>query len=54
MSRRRRYLVLAICCFALFLVGTDSTIVNVALPAMRGATLTELADAAQPRPVRAA
>jgi EmrB/QacA subfamily drug resistance transporter len=34
MSRRRRYLVLAICCFALFLVGMDSTIVNVALPAI--------------------
>jgi EmrB/QacA subfamily drug resistance transporter len=32
---RRRYLVLAICCTSLFVVAMDSTIVNVALPAMR-------------------
>src|ERR1700677_4929846 len=33
-SRRRRYLVLAICCMSLFIVGMDSTIVNVALPSI--------------------
>ena len=32
LSRQRRYLVLAICCLSLFIVGLDSTIVNVALP----------------------
>ena len=32
LSLRRRYLVLAICCMSLFIVGLDSTIVNVALP----------------------
>ena len=32
LSRQRRYLVLAICCMSLFIVGIDSTIVNVALP----------------------
>ncbi|HEY6792655.1 MAG TPA: MFS transporter, partial [Trebonia sp.] len=31
---QRRYLVLAICCLSLFIVGLDSTIVNVALPAI--------------------
>ncbi|WP_051324227.1 MFS transporter [Candidatus Solirubrobacter pratensis] len=31
----RRYLVLAICCSSLFIVGLDNTIVNVALPTMR-------------------
>jgi EmrB/QacA subfamily drug resistance transporter len=34
LSRQRRYLVLAICCLSLFIVGVDSTIVNVALPAI--------------------
>lgn len=34
LSRRHRYLVLAICCMSLFLVGVDSTIINVALPAI--------------------
>ena len=34
-SRRRRYLVLAICCSSLFIVGLDNTIVNLALPAIR-------------------
>ena len=34
MSRRRRYLVLAICCMSLFLVGMDVTIANVALPSI--------------------
>jgi EmrB/QacA subfamily drug resistance transporter len=34
LSRDRRYLVLAICCLSLFIVGMDSTIVNVALPAI--------------------
>ncbi|MFB6725144.1 MFS transporter [Kribbella sp. NPDC056345] len=45
LSRRRRLLVLAICCSSLFVVGLDSTIVNLALPAIRaelGASVTEL------------
>src|SRR5260370_41930210 len=32
--RRRRSLVLVICCFSLFIVGLDTTIVNVALPSI--------------------
>jgi EmrB/QacA subfamily drug resistance transporter len=35
LTRRRRYLVLAICCSSLFVVGLDNTIVNLALPAIR-------------------
>jgi MFS family permease len=35
LSRRRRLLVLAICCTSLFMVGLDSTIVNVALPSIQ-------------------
>ena len=35
LSRRRRLLVLAICCFSLLIVGLDTTIVNVALPSIR-------------------
>jgi MFS family permease len=31
----RRYLVLAICCMSLFIVGLDNTIVNIALPSLR-------------------
>src|SRR5436305_3338589 len=34
-SRRRRYLVLAICSMSLLIVGLDNTIVNVALPSIR-------------------
>src|SRR6202011_880604 len=34
LSRRRRTLVLVICCFSLFIVGLDTTIVNVALPSI--------------------
>jgi EmrB/QacA subfamily drug resistance transporter len=34
LSRRRRYLILAVCCLSLFIVGLDSTIVNVALPSI--------------------
>jgi EmrB/QacA subfamily drug resistance transporter len=34
-SNRRPWLILAICCMSLLIVGTDSTIVNVALPAIR-------------------
>jgi EmrB/QacA subfamily drug resistance transporter len=34
LSRNRRLLVLAICCLSLFIVGLDSTIVNVALPSI--------------------
>jgi EmrB/QacA subfamily drug resistance transporter len=35
LSYRRRLLVLAICCSSLLIVGMDTTIVNVALPAIR-------------------
>jgi hypothetical protein len=35
LSARRRRLVLAICCLSLFIVGLDSTIVNVALPSIQ-------------------
>ena len=35
LSRRRRWLVLAICCVSLFMAGLDSTIVNVALPSIQ-------------------
>ena len=35
LSRGRRMLVLGICCLSLLIVGLDSTIVNVALPAIR-------------------
>src|ERR1700743_3177385 len=34
-SNRRPWLILCICCMSLLIVGTDSTIVNVALPAIR-------------------
>jgi EmrB/QacA subfamily drug resistance transporter len=34
LSRQRRMLVLGICCLSLFIVGLDSTIVNVALPSI--------------------
>jgi EmrB/QacA subfamily drug resistance transporter len=34
-SRRRRLLILAICCMSLLIVGLDTTIVNVALPSIR-------------------
>ncbi len=35
LDRRRRLLVLAICCVSLLIVGMDNTIVNVALPSIR-------------------
>jgi EmrB/QacA subfamily drug resistance transporter len=35
LTRGRRLLILAICCLSLFIVGLDSTIVNLALPAIR-------------------
>jgi len=35
LDRRRRLLVLAICCMSLFIVGLDNTIVNVALPSIQ-------------------
>ncbi len=35
LSRRRRLLVLGICCMSLLIVGLDTTIVNVALPVIR-------------------
>ncbi len=34
LSRSRRWLVLAICCMSLFIVGLDVTVVNVALPSI--------------------
>src|SRR5437879_4707899 len=34
-DRRRRLLILAICCMSLFIVGLDNTIVNVALPSIQ-------------------
>ena len=34
-DRRRRLLILGICCMSLFIVGLDSTIVNLALPSIR-------------------
>ena len=45
MTRRRRMLVLAICCMSLFIVGLDNTIVNLALPAIQadlGSSITGL------------
>src|SRR6195952_1190218 len=45
LTRRRRMLVLAICCLSLFIVGLDNTIVNLALPAIQldlGSSLTGL------------
>lgn len=44
-TARRKSLILAICCMSLLIVGMDSTIVNVALPAIRtdlGATVSGL------------
>jgi len=41
----RRFLVLAICCCSLFIVGLDNTAMNVALPSLRadlGASTSEL------------
>jgi EmrB/QacA subfamily drug resistance transporter len=35
LTRRRRLLVLAICCSSLFIVGLDNTILNLALPSIR-------------------
>ncbi|MGK4583606.1 DHA2 family efflux MFS transporter permease subunit [Kitasatospora sp. HPMI-4] len=34
-TRGRRVLVLAICCFSLFIVGLDNTVVNIALPSIQ-------------------
>ncbi len=34
LTRRRRLLVLAICCSSLFIVGLDSTVVNLAVPSI--------------------
>ncbi|MFC9326772.1 MFS transporter [Kitasatospora sp. NPDC057015] len=34
-GRRRRYLILGICCLSLFIVGLDNTVVNIALPAIQ-------------------
>ncbi|MEV0796346.1 MFS transporter [Kribbella sp. NPDC050281] len=45
LTRRRRLLILGICCSSLFIVGLDSTIVNLALPSIRselGASVSKL------------
>jgi len=42
-DRRRRLLILAICSMALLIVGLDTTIVNIALPAIRGSFHSTLA-----------
>jgi EmrB/QacA subfamily drug resistance transporter len=45
LSRRRRTLVLVICCMSLLVVGMDNTIINVALPSLRrdlGASVSSL------------
>jgi len=34
-ARARRFLILGICCLSLFIVGIDTTIVNVALPSIQ-------------------
>ncbi|WP_280714636.1 MFS transporter [Kitasatospora sp. MAP5-34] len=34
-GRRRRLLILAICCLSLFIVGLDNTVVNIALPSIQ-------------------
>jgi EmrB/QacA subfamily drug resistance transporter len=39
---RRRYLILAICCMSILLVGLDTTIVNVALPSIHHSLHTSL------------
>jgi EmrB/QacA subfamily drug resistance transporter len=35
LSRRRRLLILAVCCSSLFIIGVDVTIVNIALPSIQ-------------------
>ena len=45
LSRRRRFLILAICSMSLFVVGIDNTAVNLALPSIRsglGSSLSQL------------
>ncbi|MEV6898183.1 MFS transporter [Amycolatopsis sp. NPDC051372] len=45
LSRRRRQIVLAVCCMSLFIVGLDNTIVNLALPSIQhdlGASVSSL------------
>jgi EmrB/QacA subfamily drug resistance transporter len=42
-SRRRRLLILGICCMSLLIVGLDTTIVNVALPSIRAQLHASLA-----------
>jgi EmrB/QacA subfamily drug resistance transporter len=45
LTRGRRLLILGICCMSLFIVGLDSTIVNLALPSIRsefGASVSKL------------
>lgn len=35
LAHRRRMLILTICCLSLFMVGMDTTIVNIALPTIQ-------------------
>ena len=44
LSPKRRQLVLAICCMSLFIVGLDVTIVNIALPTIKGDFHAQLSD----------
>ena len=44
LSSKRRYLVLAICCMSLFIVGLDVTIVNIALPTIKDDFHAQLSD----------
>src|ERR1044072_5307401 len=44
LSRRRRFLVLGICCMSLFIVSMDTTVINVALPSIREAFGPSISD----------
>jgi EmrB/QacA subfamily drug resistance transporter len=44
LTLKRRYLVLAICCMSLFIVGLDVTIVNIALPTIKDDFHAQLSD----------
>ena len=44
LTSQRRYLVLAICCMSLFIVGLDVTIVNIALPTIKDDFHAQLSD----------
>ncbi|HZZ95665.1 MAG TPA: MFS transporter [Jatrophihabitantaceae bacterium] len=44
LSRNRRLLILAICCMSLLIVGMDTTIINIALPALHSDLHASLSD----------